>query len=216
MADFVTSKIEAPKEVLQSLLNEKGDIDFNMLGTFKGDFEWKTIDPAAERCAKSVMSDPTNGIPFIATYINSDFRGSVALKLDEEGFEQFIQMLRNIRNHGYTNHSDFAYDSWGVKSNACEQTVNLEAGFVTFETAGTHPEGVLKALSAKHPEAEIKLSFALHHKENLGFCGSFVYKGGEVKSSEGPGDWFRISQPEREKWTAFACELTGNLGADCV
>lgn len=210
MADFVTNKIEAPMEVLQSLINDDGKIDFNMISTFKGDFEWKTVDAYAERCAKSVMSDPTNGIFFVSSYINSNTKGSIALNLDEEGFEQFIQMLRNIRNHGYTNHSDFAYYSWGTRLNACEQKLNLEEGFVTFDTAWTHPEQLMIALSAKHPQAEIKLSYALQHKEELGACGSYVYKGGEVRSSDTPGDWVRLSQPEREKWTAFARELTGN------
>lgn len=208
MADWVTNKVEASEAVLRSFLTEDGKIDFNMICSFKGSFEWEGIYGEAERCAKAVMAVPVNGRPFGASDIYSHRGGSVARELNDEGFEQFIQMLRNIRNHGYTNHKDFAYEAWGTTLSACDQSVNLEAGYVSFQTGG-QPVPLLKALSAKHPTELIRVSCARHHHEVEGACGIFVYKGGQLESSETPENWIMLSAHERSKWIAFARELTG-------
>lgn len=208
MADWVTNKLEAPKDVLKSLLTADGTIDFNLISSFKGSYEWTEILGEAERCAKAVMAIPINGRPSRTSDIYAFDGGSVARELNDESFEQFIQMLRNLRNHGYANHKDFAYGAWGTILSASDQKVDLEAGFVTFQTAGSTPQPLLKALSAKHPNDMIKVSSARHYQEDEGACGIFVYKGGQVVSSDIP-DWYNLSALERSKWIAFARELTG-------
>lgn len=208
MTDWVTNKVEASAEVLRSLLNDDGKIDFNMICSFKGSFEWRGIYGEAERCAKAVMAVPILGRPSGASDIYSYSGGSVARELNDEAFEQFIQMLRNIRNHGYTNHKDFAYEAWGTILSACDQSVNLEAGYVIFQ-AGGQPVKLLEALSAKYPSELIKVSCARHFEEDEGSCGIFVYKGGQIESSETPGNWQMLSAHERSKWIKFARELTG-------
>jgi hypothetical protein len=40
MPNWVTNKVSAPKEVLQSLINTESRIDFNMLIPFTGTFPW--------------------------------------------------------------------------------------------------------------------------------------------------------------------------------
>lgn len=209
MADFVTNKVEAPKEVLQSLITEEGKIDFNMISSFKGTFEWIGIYGEAERCAKAVMGLPINGRPSSASDIFYTNGRSIAQELNDEAFDQFLQMLRNIRNHGYTNHKDHAYEAWGTQLGSSDQKVDLENGFVIFQTAWSTPKPLLEALSAKHPNDLIRVSCARHYQEAEGLCGIYEYKGGQIVSSTVPGDWLRLTPQERSKWTTFARELTG-------
>ena len=207
MPNWITNKVSAPAEVLKSLLNSDGRIDFNTLIPFTGSFPWSGIDSAAEKCAEVIAAEPLNGNPIIASLQRSSRQDANALKLTDEQFEQFVQMLRNKRQTGHFHTLDFANSNWGTKWNACDQEVDLEAGMLNFETAWSCPKPVLKALSAKHPEAEICVRYA---DEDIGSnCGTFALKGGDVVSSDESPSWNQMSEADQKKWEAFAYEVTG-------
>ncbi|MFJ3486616.1 hypothetical protein ACIPL1_24905 [Pseudomonas sp. NPDC090202] len=207
MPNWVTNKVSAPKEVLQSLINAEGRIDFNTLITFAGSFPWNGIDCAAEKCAEVITSQPLDENPLIASLQQSNRQGANALRLSDEQFEQFVQMLRNKRLTGHFHTLDFANANWGTKWNACDQDPDLEAGTLKFDTAWSCPEPVLKALSAKHPEAEICVVYA---DEDIGSnCGTLKLKGGEFVSRDESQGWNKMSKAEQEKWQAFAYEVKG-------
>lgn len=85
--------------------------------------------------------------------------------------------------------------------------LDLDEGIFQFDTAWSCPKPVFHTLSALHPDAEIIVRFA---DEDLGSnCGTLVFKGGEVFSSDVAGNWNEMSTEDQEKWTAFARELTG-------
>lgn len=207
MPNHITNKVHAPKEVLATLLNAEGRIDFNTIIPFSGTFNWDGIDGLAETCAEAISGVPLNDHPLIAAMQrDSRARASIAGCSDEQ-FEQFVQMLRNKRATGYFHTLDFAINKWGTKWNAYDQLVDLEQGIFQFDTAWSCPQPLIRELSAHHPEAEITLQFA---DEDIGSnCGTLVFKGGEVCSSDVAGNWNQMSKAEQSKWSAFARELTG-------
>lgn len=212
MPNHITNKVQAPKEVLASLLNADGRIDFNTIIPFTGTFNWNGIDFLAENCAEAITGAPLNDHPLIAS-MQRDSRSRASItECSDEQFEQFIQMLRNKRATGHFHTLDFARDKWGTKWNAYDQLLDLDHGVFQFDTAWACPEPVFKALSAMHPEAEIVVRFA---DEDIGSnCGTIVFQGGEVHSSDVAGDWEKMSPVDRDKWKAFALELTGRTESD--
>jgi hypothetical protein len=207
MPNWVPNKVSAPKEMLQSLINAEGRIDFNMLIPFTGTFPWNGIDSAAEQCAEVITQQPLDNHPLIAALQQSNRQGTSALTLNDEQFEQFVQMLRNKRQIGYFHSLDFARDEWGTKWNACNQADSANSEMLEFETAWSCPEPVYKALSAKHPDVEITVVFA---DEDIGSnCGTLKLKGGEVVSRDEAQRWDTMSEGDQEKWKAFAYEVTG-------
>jgi hypothetical protein len=207
MPNHITNKVQAPKEVLATLLNAEGRIDFNTIIPFTGTFNWNGIDGRAETCAEAISAAPLNDHPLIAS-MQRDSRSKASIAgCDDEQFEQFVQMLRNKRATGYFHTLDFAIDKWGTKWNAYDQLVELDEGIFQFDTAWSCPKPVFLALSALHPQSEITVQFA---DEDLGSnCGTLVFKAGEIFSADVAGNGNEISTEDQEKWTAFARELTG-------
>lgn len=56
MPNHITNKVQAPKEVLATLLNADGRIDFNTIISFAGKFEWNGIDGLAESCVQAISA----------------------------------------------------------------------------------------------------------------------------------------------------------------
>ena len=212
MPNWITNKVSAPKEVLQSLINEEGRIDFNTLIPFTGSFQWCGIDSAAEKCAEVITLAPLNDNPLIASLQHSNRQDANALKLSDEQFDQFVQMLRNKRETGYFHSLDFANDQWGTKWNACNQAPCIDVDVLEFDTAWSCPQPIYKALSAKHPDAEINVRFA---DEDLGSnCGTLTFRAGQLTSSDVAPNWDGLSLEERKRWEDFAYELTGRSRDD--
>lgn len=212
MPNHITNKVDAPKEVLVSLLNAEGKIDFNTVTPFLGKFDWSGIDGLAETCAEAITGTPLSDHPLVAS-LQRDSRNKASIAgCSDEQFEQFVQMLRNKRATGHFHTLDFARDKWGTKWNAYSQWVDLDQGAIQFDTAWSCPEPVIKALSDLHPEAEITLRFA---DEDIGSnCGTLVFKAGEIIKSDVAPSWNQMNQAERDKWKAFALDLTGRTADD--
>lgn len=207
MPNHVTNIVIAPTHVLKSLINDEGVIDFNMVVGFKGQFEWNGIRCDAESAAEFVTGNPLDDNPFIAA-LQKDNRSRInILKMDDLGFEQFVQMLRNKRKHGYFHNVDFARENWGTKWNAYSQTINLDDGFIKFDTAWSCPTKLLKELSNKHPNIDITVKYA---DEDIGSnCGTLIIKDGNVITQNCAGHWPDMDKSEQDKWKDFAYEVTG-------
>lgn len=212
MPNHITNKVEAPKCVLATLLNNEGKIDFNTVIPFLGKFDWSGIDGLAETCAEAITATPLNDHPLVAS-LQRDNRSKASISgCSDEQFEQFVQMLRNKRATGHFHTLDFARDKWGTKWNAYSQLVDLERGVFQFDTAWSSPEPVIKALSTLHPEAEVTLRFA---DEDIGSnCGTLTFKAGEIIQSDVAPSWNQMTEAERNKWKAFALDLTGREADD--
>lgn len=207
MPNHITNIISAPRSVLESLLNEDGVIDFNEIVRFQGQFEWSGIRSDSELAAEVVTKAPLDENPLIANLERYNRSNVNVLEMNDEGFDQFIQMLRNKRQHGFFHTMDFAREKWGTKWNAYSQKLSIDEGFVQFDTAWSCPVALLKALSIKHPGIDIIVKYA---DEDIGCnCGKLTIRDGNIVTQECAGRWSEMSELSRTKWTEFAYEVTG-------
>lgn len=208
MPNWVTNKISAPKHVIQAMLNNEGRIDFSTMCPFPGPRdEWDVISCAAEEAAEITCGIPMSSHPLISALQTSNRRDFDIKKLSDGDFAQFVGMLENCRACGYLHSMDFARKVWGTKWNACEQIATPDEGKASFDTAWSCPEGVLIELSKRFPEDAIEVVFA---DEDIGSnCGKFTLKAGIVASSDIAPAWRDMSEAQKAKWKAFACEVTG-------
>ena len=207
MPNHVTNKVTAARPVLESMLNEQGLVDFNRILPFKGEFPWNGVSGAAETAAEATLKAPLHENTLIAS-LQQDNRERVdILGLDDGDFEQFVQMLRNKRLCGFLHDMDFNREAWGTKWNAYEQIVDLEEGYLLFDTAWSCPQPLLTALSKLHPTEEIHVVFA---DEDIGSnCGSFTLLNGALVSQDIAGCWVDMDKAEQEKWSTFARGVKG-------
>ena len=54
MPNHVTNIIHAPRHVLESLINDDGNVDFNKVVSFQGKFEWNGIRGDSETAAEVI------------------------------------------------------------------------------------------------------------------------------------------------------------------
>lgn len=212
MPNWVTNEIRTSQKVISSLINKVGHVDFDLIVPFPGSFDWDGISGAAEQAAEVAVGKPLDDHPLIASLQQSNRARTDIKKLDDECFEQFLQMIRNYRNCGYLHNMDFAREVWGTKWNACDSTHDADAGTARFDTAWSCPEPVLVALSKKFPDDRIEVQYA---DEDIGSnCGAFALLNGvKIESDEAPS-WSAQSADERAKWKAFACEMKGRDPSD--
>lgn len=207
MPNWVTNKVVAPSHVIASMLNVNDAIDFSRVEAFPGEFPWDGVSMAAATLAEVVVRRPLSDHPAIAR-LEAANRANASLKdLDDETFEQFIQMLRNHRKCGFFEQMDFARERWGTKWNACESSVDVVAGTASFETAWSCPMPVYLGLSKKFPADRIDVKYA---DEDIGSnCGMFALLGGEVIEINEAPMWHDQTDDQKAFWRGFACELTG-------
>lgn len=197
MPNHITTIIEASEEVIKALLNDKGEVDFNMVIPAPEGLHLKDASGfiySAEKTAESVCMDAAIGIRSAGVNV---------LEMDEKTFEQFVMMMRNKRNHGFCHIMQFAREKWGTKWNAYEQEVSEKKA--KFDTAWSHPAPVILELSKKFPEEQIKVQYA---DEDLGSnCGQYVIKDEVILEQEEPGHWRDMTNEGRAKWRKFAANL---------
>lgn len=104
------------------------------------------------------------------------------------------QQEANYKKYGYYDWYDWSWDHWGTKWNAYDQYP--EGCRLSFHTAWSTPEPVIKRLSEMFPDVEITVEYA---DEDIGSnCGTYCYLAGN-KESEAEGDF------------EFAAEMWGCL-----
>ncbi|MFL9904587.1 hypothetical protein PQR71_41750 [Paraburkholderia fungorum] len=206
MPNWVTNKIKAPSHVIAAIIDDKGNVDFNRVITFDGDWPFDGVYLDAENLAEHVCGVVEDN-PLIAG-LREINRSRISIKkMTDTSFEQFVQMLRNHRKCDTLHGMDFARKHWGTKWNACESVANADAGTASFDTAWGCPTPVLEALSKRFPDDSIEVIFA---DEDIGSnCGSFTLKGSEVVSSDIADSYSKQSDEDKAKWRAFAYAVKG-------
>lgn len=207
MPNHITNKVSAPSHVLRSLINAEGHIDFNTVAPFTGLFPYNGVAADAETCAEAICGEPLHEHPLIGSLQRASRERANVMSLRDESFEQFIQMLRNKRSTGYFHSMDFARDKWGTKWNAYSQSIDLEEGQLSFDTAWACPVPVFEALSLLHPSESITVTYA---DEDIGSnCGTLTFLNGAVSAQDLAPRWDEMSEADQKKWAAFAIEVTG-------
>lgn len=207
MPNHVTNIIHAPRHVLESLINDDGHVDFNKVVSFQGRFDWNGIRLDAEQAAEAITKAPLSENPIIASLERQNRSDVDVLKMNDEGFEQFVRMLRNKRQTGFFHTMDFAREKWGTKWNAYSQKLSIDDGFIQFDTAWSCPVALLEALSVKHPGVDIFVKYA--DEDHGSNCGTMTIKDGQVVERECAGKWSDMTELDRKKWVEFAEEVTG-------
>lgn len=207
MPNWVTTKIQTEPAVIQALVNAEGRVDFSLVTAFPGEFPWDGIYCDAEELAEIVVGKPLDKNALIAG-LQADSRSRAsAVKLNDEGFEQFVQMLRNYRKCGFMHGMSFARSAWGTKWNACESHVDVDTGVASFETAWNCPKQVLSTLSKRFPDAELSVTYA---DEDIGSnCGTYTLRAGEVVESDIAPPWHEMTEQAQQRWARFAREVKG-------
>lgn len=89
----------------------------------------------------------------------------------------------NIEKYGYGSWYDWSVNNWGTKWNALD-TCMIDGNAVEFNTAWSHPEPVIIALSKKFPKNVFKLRFA---DEDMGNnVGEYVMIDGDMVEDNFP------------------------------
>lgn len=207
MPNWITNKVKAPSHVIAAMVGDKGNVDFNRVITFQGEFPWDGVAMDAEMLAKMVTGKDLNENPLIAMLEAGNRERTTVKGLSDQSFEQFVQMLRNFRKCDMFHDMDFARKHWGTKWNACDASADVDAGTAEFDTAWSCPNPVFEALSKKFPDDLIEVTFA---DEDIGSnCGTFSLKAGEEVSSDIAPSWGNQSDAEKAKWRAFAYDVKG-------
>lgn len=209
MPNHVTNIIEANEQVILSMLNRDGLVDFCQIVPRHKDLELDDnfgIICEAEDAAQLMCKERPSDNELIARLQMVNQLRSSALDMDDRTFEQFVAMMRNKRNHGFYHAMDYARNVWGTKWNAYGQRAEDNTSTqVSFETAWSHPGPVVDALSKKFPEHEIKVRFA---DEDIGSnCGYYTIKNGVMIDQHIAPRWSEMSDEEKGKWTEFAFKL---------
>lgn len=210
MPNHVTNVIEAREEVIKSMLNEEGFVDFCKIIPSHEDLDLDGSDGIsceAEDAAKLMCREKPSDNELIARLEIINRLRISALTMSDRIFEQFVMMMQNKRKHGFYHFMDYARNAWGTKWNAYDQNKeNNTPTQVQFKTAWSHPHPVLKALSEKFPEERIKVKYA---DEDTGSnCGYYTIKNGEFIEECIAPRWSEMSKEEKSKWTEFAFKLT--------
>lgn len=208
MPNWVTTKIRATPEVIRAITSkDDGNIDFGLVTPFPGEFPWDFISSSAEEMAEIVAGIPLDKNPLIAYLERSNRARAKLSNLQDEDFEQFVQMLRNHRKCGFLHQMDFGRAKWGTKWNACDSSVSEDETEASFDTAWSCPKPVLAALSERFPDTEIHVSYA---DEDLGSnCGMYTLRAGEVVQSDIAPAWCDMAEQAQQRWTRFAREVKG-------
>lgn len=172
MPSWICNKITAPSHVIDAMLDDHGDVDFGRIVPMEAKWTWEEICSSAERLARAVLvmeiEKCDSAIPPLFLWPPQTFASQFAAfnTLNDESFEQFVQMLRNYRTCGSLLPEDFAFQNWGTKWNPVDTEVDLHAGTVSFYTAWFCPIPVLEALSRRFPDDLIDVVFDEPDAEN--------------------------------------------------
>jgi hypothetical protein len=208
MPNWVTNKIEAPEHVIRAMMNSEGRIDFRMAAPFPGPHDdWDGIYGDAETAAQAVLDIALSDNPLLAMLEKSNRERIDIARMSEDSFRQFVGMLENYRACGYLHSMDFARKGWGTKWNACEPIAEPDEGRCKFDTAWSCPTGALMKVSERFPDDTITVTYA---DEDIGSnCGTFTLKAGQVVEQDIAPPWRDMTDAEKARWEAFACEVKG-------
>lgn len=99
-------------------------------------------------------------------------------KLGITDYESLGRMyLKNLEEYGATDWYDWCVNNWGTKWNAYD-FMQIDSNSISFQTAWSTPENIIRALSQKYPSLQFEVKFA---DENFGYnVGEYTYENGEI------------------------------------
>jgi hypothetical protein len=161
------------KEILDSLQEDKEHhIDFNKIIKMPSTIEGTSAPNRADPEIRKAIEGKRTKEEIIQSLID--------LKLSKMGTEEekeFDNSITNFIYYGFTDWYGWSCHNWGTKWNAYATERNCD-NIISFETAWSTPEPVIKRLSEKYPNNKFALKYA--DEDTGGNCGRYVYKNGEL------------------------------------
>lgn len=172
-----------------------------------GSIDFNKIISMPESLIIESGSRSNKGIEMVKNYLENM---PEELKSKEGTYEEFLEDLRNhsadisdeeekktwdigvtavdnLHKYGAPTWYEWCCKNWGTKWNAFECTeVNENVKSISFQTAWSTPFPIMKKLSERFPDIEIRTEFA---DEDIGQnCGMYTFKDGEIISEWNPAD----------------------------
>ena len=135
-----------------------------------------------------------SSLSYTKKFDNAEADGYVAEQFKKAGVKTYAEYgkiyINNLRLFGAPDWYEWAIEMWGTKWNALSNYTWEDEGEdeenITFETAWSTPEPVIKALSERHPNTYFTV---LYGDENYGCnVGKYCYKNGILVTSILPDD----------------------------
>lgn len=193
------------EQVRARILNNKGDIDFNVVFGMQECLKGFNPHHGAISVANAKLQTPVSGNPMIAIMeIENRERALQGVEgLSEEDKALVQRCIDNYKESGFVYWYDWANEVWGTKWNAYNQSVQPLC--FKFDTAWGHPEKVINKISKDLPDVEFSIQYA---DEDTGSnCGSYIVKNGVRSSEDIAPNWSQMSIDQKRKYTEFAFRI---------
>lgn len=106
--------------------------------------------------------------------------------------------LENIKNYGVPTWYDWCIEHWGTKWNAMGTDIDLPDRTMTFTTAWSSPDPIIKELVKQFPE--IQFTYLYADEDTGANTGRYVYDGTELKYTEFENNSQAAYQTYMECW----------------
>lgn len=151
MPNHIKNELHVSKKVLDALVGDDGDVDFNNVIQMPEGLGITAASTPQTFAERTLLVGPLLSLR-TPTGINSP------LDLNDEYWDLFIKMLQNYRSHKHFTWYEWCLEKWGTKWNAYDS--NQEEYGISFNTAWSAPFPVIHALSVKFPDENIRIRWA--------------------------------------------------------
>lgn len=195
MPNWTSNRIEAPAEVLKKYIREdeygKECFDFNLVIPIPEIYKDPELTEGfdTEWCiywykSKKGTDDSVNPL---------DYESNVAkmlkycLERSDEYYRRGRKYAEAFEKFGYRTWWGWCIDNWGTKWNASDSVINLDEGWVEFETAWCMPEPIIREIMQDNHECAIRI---IWHDED--------YNGTHTYEHDGHGGYTRYTEYEEQ------------------
>jgi len=204
-------------DIRKVFVNDKGLVDFEVIKAppqCLKDFEPNMGVLARASAALGLLPDPKSatgdGIADLTKRMElSNALREVTTKARDTDIPHIIRAIENYRECGYMYWYDWNQEHWGTKWNCYGQPKEGHPSDATqfkFETAWSHPNDMIAALSERLPGVVFLVRYA---DEDTGSnCGKYRIKSGVRFDEDIAPRHGDQSSAERRKWAEFAFCLT--------
>lgn len=207
MPNHVTNRLYASKKVLDSLIGEDGEVDFNKIIPCEIPNEYNGYFSNVTTFLEHIFDFPLSDHELLASMQRNNRKNTKFSSFNDEQKVQFYGMIENYRETGYLNSLYMSIDKWHTKWNAYDSGYGDDHLF--FDTAWSCPIPIFQKLSEMFPEEVILVKYA---DEDIGHnCGRFSYLNGFLLSSESSNNSksgaYGIDYSEKLYWKRFAYQV---------
>ena len=198
------------KDVRKAFLNDKNHVDFSVIHPVPECLKDFEPHSGITTLAEALIQTPINAHPLIAALERSN-RETCIEKIHDISDGDWLQVKRAISNHqqcGYMYWYEWNNANWGTKWNAYSQPDEGHpegAATYQFETAWSHPFGLIETISKNLPSVTFNISYA---DEDLGSnVGTYTIKNGVTSLEDIAPSYRDMTDEQKKHFTALAWSI---------